>query len=128
MAISEPNKAEIIAAGIPEKIANETVLSGLKEIAAYMRISISTVRRSIKRYGLPAGSAGMGGKYITTKFNIDKWILTTHLQSVIKHNWDRIPINSQAKPARKNAKHTFTYTDKNIALIISVTKRLEDHG
>lgn len=90
MPSAEKTKTEIAADGTLDRIQKKESLNGLAEIAAYLGISISTVRKYIKRYGMPAASfGGPGGKYLTTKTIVTDWARQSHLVMVIQHNWDR---------------------------------------
>jgi hypothetical protein len=48
------------------------VLSGLKEIAAYLRIGVRAVRREIRDHGLPVRI--VAGCYTTTPSLLESWI------------------------------------------------------
>jgi hypothetical protein len=48
------------------------VLAGLKEIAAYLRISIRAARREIQDHGLPVRM--VAGSYTTTVPLLESWI------------------------------------------------------
>ena len=79
MPSAEYNKTEIAELGIKEAIEKKEMLRGLVEIAAYMDVSIGTVRNYIKFLGLPAVSP-VGHEYITTtKTLINRWLISNIL-------------------------------------------------
>ena len=87
MPSQEYNMSEIAALGIAEHIRDKEVFHGLAEVAAYLDRSISTVRRLIKRRGMPAFSIGPGGDYITTRSIIDAWIRENYVKRTEEQNW-----------------------------------------
>jgi pyrrolidone-carboxylate peptidase len=89
MPSAEKNRQQILDLGIPEKVLDQDILCGLAEIAAFTGLSISSIRRRIKRAGLPAAPAVSGGKYIISKFALERWITMNHIRMVEQHNWDR---------------------------------------
>jgi excisionase family DNA binding protein len=91
MPSAEKNITQIAELGLPEKVINQHMLCGLAEIAAYLGVSISTVRKSIKKGGLPAGTWTTGGKYLASRRSVDRWIVQAHLRLVEANNWDRTP-------------------------------------
>ena len=48
------------------------ILSGLKEIAAYLRIGVRAVRKEIQEHGLPVRM--VAGCYTTTPTLLENWI------------------------------------------------------
>lgn len=97
MSSKELNKKQIADRGILASIKHKDVLFGLAEIAAYSGMSIATIRRAIRRGTLIAGNAVKGGKYATTKQNIDIFISRQHLAEVIRVDGDKLPYHNRAR-------------------------------
>lgn len=87
----DPTPRPIVRLEVDYKTADR-ILQGLEEIAAYLRISLSSVRRYVHRWGLPAMQRP-DGQYMTSVALLDAWILT--VSQVQREERDRI--RNQAK-------------------------------
>lgn len=96
MPSKEKNKSQILADGIPEKIEKVAILRGLAQISAYSGLSISQLRRYIKNGGFPAANAVDKGKYVCSKFAIDKWFLEQRIKRFKEKGWSNKKMHQTA--------------------------------